>query len=205
MKFEIVATPANNVHLGSCIMLSVLLDGGKEALMLVKTKTNPLVVCKRNEKVFFEMNDFGDVSEIPLRISDACVTGSLGDTACSCHVDSVNYLKRMKKYGIGVFVYLPHEGMGRGLSAKLSDHRLQIGLGIGGKNIYPMSFEESTVILFKDSEYDSRIYKDIGMLFNQIGLGERTFLYFGENTRKIEAIKIQTGLCLVMKKENTYE
>lgn len=205
MKLKIVATPANNVHLGSCIMISVLLDDGKEALVLVKTKTNSLVVCKRNEKIFFEMNDFGDASEIPLRISDACVTGSLGDTACSCHVDSINYLKRMKKYGIGVFVYLPHEGMGRGLSAKLSDHRLQIGLGIGGKDSYPMSFEESMVILFKDSRYDSRIYKDVGTLFNQIGLGARTFLYFGENIRKIEAIKMQTGLRFVMNKEYIYE
>ena len=202
MKHKITATPANNIHLGPCIMIAAFLDSGKEALLLVKTKKDPSVVCRRNESILFDASDFGQSSGIPLRISDACVTGALGDVACSCHVDSVRYLKNIRKHGVGVFLYLPHEGMGRGLSAKLSDHRLQLGLGVNGLNIRPMSFEESAAIMFGDSQYDSRTYTNIKTLFDQLGLDTLTFLYFGRNVRKMKTIQAETGLRLVMYSKN---
>lgn len=205
MKHKITATPANNIHLGPCIMIAAFLDSGKEALLIVKTKKDPFVVCRRNEAIFFEADDFGQSSDIPLRISDACVTGALGDVACSCHIDSVAYLKKIQKHEIGIFLYLPHEGMGRGLSAKLSDHRLQLGLGVDGLNVHPMSFEESATIMFGDSQYDSRTYMNIKILFNQLRLDTFSFLYFGRNVGKMKVIQAETGLHLTMYSDNTNE
>lgn len=205
MKYEIVATPADNIYMGPCIMIAALMSSDKEVLLLVKTENSPFAICKRNEKIFFEEGDFRYTSGIPLRISDACVTGTLGDTACSCHVDSVEYLEMMQKNSVGIFLYLPHEGMGRGLLAKLLDHRLQLGLGVDGQNAHPMSFEESAKVLFGDSSYDSRVYKDVGELFKQLGLDVLPFLYFGENVRKMEKIRMETGLHLIIPPEDTHE
>ena len=50
-------------------------------ILVIKTKKDPFIICRRNETIFFEADDLGQSSDIPLRVSDACVTGALGDVA----------------------------------------------------------------------------------------------------------------------------
>jgi 3,4-dihydroxy 2-butanone 4-phosphate synthase/GTP cyclohydrolase II len=69
----------------------------------------------------------GEQEALPLlRLHSACATGDLfGSQRCDCQAQMHSSLARIAQAGRGVFLYLPQEGRGIGLAAKLQAYTLQ--------------------------------------------------------------------------------
>jgi 3,4-dihydroxy 2-butanone 4-phosphate synthase / GTP cyclohydrolase II len=70
----------------------------------------------------------GDIYTQPplLRLHSACTTGDIfGSQRCDCQAQMHKALQAIAAEGSGLLLYLPHEGRGIGLSAKLQAYRLQ--------------------------------------------------------------------------------
>ncbi len=72
---------------------------------------------------------FGDLSSVdaPLvRLHSSCFTGDiLGSLRCDCGDQLQQSLKMISKEGVGALIYLPQEGRGIGLAAKIKAYHLQ--------------------------------------------------------------------------------
>jgi len=206
LQKKYIATPAMNKYLGNCIMIAYKIKSeiieepgytADEILILVKTIEKPSVVCSFQKNKFLKREHFGSCERIPLRLSSACLTSSLGDTACRCYTDSIKYLKEINNRGVGVFVYIPQEGFGRGLFAKIADHSLQNGIDINGKRIKSLSFKNSVKLLYPEEDYDIRKYGIIKDLFKAIGIDDFPYLYLGKCGDKITKIQNDSGLDII--------
>ena len=72
---------------------------------------------------------FGDLSSVdaPLvRLHSSCFTGDiLGSLRCDCGDQLQQSLQMISKEGVGALIYLPQEGRGIGLAAKIKAYHLQ--------------------------------------------------------------------------------
>ncbi|WP_338251084.1 GTP cyclohydrolase II [Dictyobacter halimunensis] len=74
------------------------------------------------------LGDLTDKQEIPplVRLHSACATGDIfGSQRCDCQAQLQTALHAIAAEGRGILLYLPHEGRGIGLSAKLQAYALQ--------------------------------------------------------------------------------
>lgn len=198
------AAPFESVYMGHCTQIAyrvspeVQAENGftnPDVFILIKTPIDPFL-SPATSGMLFDKNHFegvGDVNKIPLRISSACLPGSLGDTECSCHVETVDFLKQIKDIGVGVFVYLPQEAQGRGLRDKVRDHRLIYGVDNEGNLIPPVSQEEALRQVHSEG-YDIRRYYVLRTIFEELGLSNLKFQNLGNDGLKRLEIVDQTGL-----------
>jgi GTP cyclohydrolase II len=202
------AAPFEGLYSGRCTQIAYTVSPEIQAengftnpdiLILVKTPLDPFIAPSSTGRLF-DQTHFGDTEKIPLRISSACLPGSLGDTECDCHIDSVNYLKEIKERGVGVFVYLPQEALGRGLREKVRDHRLIYGVDDDGHLIPPVPPDEALNMLHPDG-YDIRKYHALRGVFGELGLLELKFENLGESDKKRLEIVDQTGIEIYRRSE----
>ncbi|GCE16254.1 GTP cyclohydrolase II [Dictyobacter kobayashii] len=74
------------------------------------------------------LGDITDTQAVPplVRLHSACATGDIfGSQRCDCQAQLQAALHEIASEGRGVLLYLPHEGRGIGLSAKLQAYSLQ--------------------------------------------------------------------------------
>ncbi len=199
-----VATPASNSFLGECISVGYFLDAveeqiagitGDSVIFLVKTNVPVLPIKTGERSVLFNESLFLRPSRVPLRIMSACITGILGDSSCDCHTDMVEYLAKIAEYKEGVFVYLPQEGMGRGLRNKLSDHRLQKGIDATGVAIPPVDFKTAVEEIIPNEEFDIRSYHFLQESFRDLGLTNLSYNWLGNEDRSL-LFATQTGVSI---------
>lgn len=205
-KKNYIATPAKNKYLGPCTMIAYKINAkminesrctASEILILVKTIKDPIDICLSQKKNLFKHKYFGSRRRIPLRLSSACVTGSLGDIACNCHNDSIKYLKEINSMGVGIFIYLPQEGFGRGLFAKIADHCIQNSVYTNNERDRSLTFEESAKLLYPRENYDIRRYRVVKNVFEDLGINEFPYLYLGKCGDKIKKIRKDSGLDII--------
>jgi GTP cyclohydrolase II len=118
-------------------------------------------------------------SIVPVRVHSACVTGEVfGSDRCDCHWQLQDALRRIKRQGIGILLYMPNqEGCGSGLVAK-----------IRGFKCHPRS--NGGWVL----PQDSRSYEIAFAVLNHLGL--RRIALITNNPNKMDAAKI-AGLDVV--------
>lgn len=197
------ASPMKNRFLGDCTQIVYTADKDDQKrdgltdpniLIFVKTTENPLGVKSENGKLFSKDHFKG--AEILLRVSSACLHGSLGDTECNCYQESLNALSAIGTNGCGIFVYMPQDALGRGLRDKVRDHRLLYGVNESGQSISPMTVEESLSTLHPEG-YDVRGYSTLRRAFEELGLADLDFTFLGENEKKVHQIRSETGFSIV--------
>jgi len=195
------ASPFEGTFIGKCTQIAFSVNSVEQetngltsstVYLLVKSINNPFDTIVQSNKLF-SADLFKEDQPIPLRISSECLPGSLGDTECSCYIDSVHYLEEINKNESGIFVYLPQEALGRGLREKVKDHRLIYGYNEYGESTPPIS-QASAMNLLHPSGYDIRQYTILKKIFTELGLFDLSFMYMGENTSKLSSIIDQTGL-----------
>ena len=196
-------SPMRNVHLGDCIQVVYTANDNdveengltsKEIVVLVKIPEGLQKKGTGTEKPFGNHN-FPD-EEIPLRISSACLHGSLGDSECNCYPETIDYLRQIADTGYGVFVYLPQDALGRGLRDKVRDHRLIYGVDENGHRTNPLTVEESLFALHPEG-YDVRHFSILRKVFQELGLDGCKFRILGHNIAKIDTIQSETNLQIV--------
>ncbi|MBI2453108.1 hypothetical protein HYV56_00215 [Candidatus Peregrinibacteria bacterium] len=200
---EYSAGPLYNRYMGKCLQVVFTVDESavaenalthRDVLMLVKTVVDPIEAPSDNG-VLFEGKHFNFQSDVPLRISSACLHGSLGDTDCLCHQETIAYMEQIREHGYGVFVYLPQDAQGRGLRNKVRDHRLIHGVDNQGQKIESVSAEESFRILYPEG-YDIRRYMVLKEIFSKLGLADIRFRYLGEGEDKRRQIVDEARLLI---------
>ncbi len=206
---EYSAGPLYNKHMGKCLQVVFTVDEEAVAenalthcdvLILVKTLFDPIEDPSENGTLF-DQKHFSFRDDVPLRISSACLHGSLGDTDCLCHQETIAYMEQIREHGYGVFVYMPQDSQGRGLREKVRDHRLIHGINEQGQKITPVSAEESFRILHPEG-YDIRKYGILREIFSKLGLSDVRFRYLGEGEGKRKQIVEEARLLIgsVLKK-----
>ncbi len=194
------ASPMQNKHIGDCIQVVYEVSEEEKKqngltdnciVLFVKSPINPIGTNTASETLFSEVHFTRN--EIFLRISSACLHGSLGDTECQCYPDTVDALVQIAESECGIFVYMPQDALGRGLRDKVRDHRLIYGVDDNGRNIEPVSQEQSFDILYPNG-YDIRAYHCLNKVFNDLGLSSLSFTYIGENPQKLGMIRDHTKL-----------
>jgi GTP cyclohydrolase II len=194
------ASPMQNRYLGDCMQVvysaneneqqeNSLTDGN--IIILCKTTVDPLQVASGTGKLFGPEHFEG--SDVLLRISSACVHGSLGDTECDCHPDTTSALSTIGDNECGVFIYMPQDALGRGLRDKLRDHRLTYGVDRHGLPIAPLSSEQSMSAMYPEG-YDIRSYHVLQSVLSDLGLNDIDFVFMGKNERKIQQVQTETGI-----------
>ncbi len=193
-------SPMRNVHLGDCIQVvytanddDVEANGltAKEIVVLVKTPGGSPKGDASTEKPFGKYNFHEEIT--PLRISSACLHGSLGDSECGCYPETIEYMRQIADTGYGVFVYLPQDSLGRGLRDKVRDHRLIYGVDENGNKTDRLTVEESLTALHPEG-YDVRHFAILKRVFQELGLDDCKFRILGNNIAKIDTIQRETGL-----------
>lgn len=200
---EYSAGPLYNRYMGKCLQVVFTVDERavaenalthRDVLILVKTAVDPIESPSDNG-VLFEEKHFNFRDDVPLRISSACLHGSLGDTDCLCHQETIAYMEQIREHGYGVFVYMPQDSQGRGLRDKVRDHRLIHGVDEQGHKIEPVSAEESLRILYPEG-YDIRRYEVLREIFSKLGLADIRFRYLGEGEEKRRQVVEETRLLI---------
>lgn len=200
---EYSAGPLCNTYMGRCLQVVFTVDEkavaenaltNRDVLILVKTVVDPIESPSDNG-FLFEGKHFDSRDNVPLRISSACLHGSLGDTDCLCHQETIAYMEQIREHGYGVFVYMPQDSQGRGLRDKVRDHRLIHGVDEQGRKIEPVGAEESLRIMYPEG-YDIRRYGVLKEIFSKLGLVNIRFRYLGEGEDKRRRILEETRLLI---------
>jgi len=196
------ASPMKNRYLGDCIQVVYTATQEEQErdsltdehiIIFVKAKKDPIGATAESGKLFGK--EHFKEEEVLLRISSACVHGSLGDMDCTCHEDTVAALQTIQEKGCGVFVYMPQDALGRGLRDKVRDHRLTYGVSEEGEKVEPLSTEESMAAMYPEG-YDIRNFTVLRTVFEELGLSEVEFVFLGKNEQKINKIRAETGISI---------
>ena len=117
-----------------------------------------------------------DCGDVLVRVHDACLTSEvLGSLKCDCKQQLDLSLQAIQEVGQGVVLYLPQEGRGIGLSAKIAAYALQ-SCGLD-------TVDANRVLGLPD---DNRRYDQAASMLEHLGV--RSVRLMTNNPRKVELL-----------------
>lgn len=192
------ASPMINKYLGSCIQVVYSAkpeecekNGLTDNSILIYVKTPNPDINGKNGKLF-DGKDFKS-RKVLMRVSSSCLHGSLGDTECSCHQDTVKALEMINENMAGVFIYMPQDAQGRGLRDKIRDHRLVYGVDHNGGSTQMRTTAESMQEVHSEG-YDIRHYYVLAKVLKDLGLSEVEFTLLSNNDERADILRREAAI-----------
>ena len=182
----------NNVYMGDCFAIVCDLDDSKVASGL--TRNEIIVFVKPSHTVYTEVTDieklknttdmFGDITPI-LRVGSECMFGIFGDSHCECEPERRSMLRLLNERW-GVYVHLPQEAQGMGLSYKAKELHLQVsGYMPDGTFVGQLPQAMAAERLTGKKVIDSREYSIVAEVLKELNLLQYTYELVSKNTSKI--------------------
>lgn len=140
-----------------------------------------LVTWRQNDGMFAHALVYGQVdnkNNVLTRIHSACITSEVfGANNCDCHEQLQKFISEASNKG-GILIYLPQEGRGNGIEAKLKQMELE-----------EAEPEHDTISAFKKLGYpaDARKYELAAKMLNDLGV--KSVELYSLNIEKIQAVK----------------
>lgn len=133
-------------------------------------------------------------NNIPLRVSSECQFGSFGDSHCDCESQKISALDYISK-NQGIYIHLPQEAQGRGLSYKAAELQLQVkGLSQKGQFVGKKSIGEAANLLIGTDKVDQRKFDVLKTVFDHLNLGRYEYTILTSNPQKRQFLSSTLGL-----------
>lgn len=183
----------NNIYMGDCIAIVCKLN--ENELNSSFTRNELIVFIKVSPVSFGNITDinklknsediFGNNKPI-LRIGSECMFGMFGDSHCDCEPERRSMLRLLNERW-GIYIHLPQEAQGMGLSYKAKELQLQVsGFKPDGTYIGQLSQSEAAEILTGDKIIDNRSYSVVSDVLNELNLLKYTYELVSKNSSKID-------------------
>lgn len=162
---------------------------GENILILVKNSQLKKISDKENLNYYKELNKIFSNKKIFLRIQCECLLGMYGDSHCDCEDQRIKSIKLISEND-GIYVHLPQEAQGWGLSYKLKELELQVsGRTEKGKFIGKKNRDEAQSFLAGNTHFDDlRSYGIIYKIFSELGLMSEKFVLISDSEKKYQAL-----------------
>jgi len=199
----------NNIYLGDC--LCIVYKANDEEIRLNSLTGSDIAIYISTSMDISNINSIDQLhsanlfkkdKSVILRIASECQFGTFGDSHCDCESQRIACLDAIKNFGQGIYVQLPQEGQGHGLSYKIKELQLQVhgidpdGKFIGKKNIY-----EASKILNGSSDVDNRSFSILKTIFNRLGFNRFSYTLIGSNPKKIHTLSVEVGVDIANAKD----
>jgi len=163
-------------------------------ILFIKHKNIKHSVTKKDINYINLLGDAFKNESIPLRIQCECLLGMYGDSHCDCEEQRLKAIDLISKNN-GIYIHMPQEAQGWGLSYKLKELELQLsgrtqdGTFIGIKN----RDDAQKILLGNKNFVDNRNYKIIFDIIKKLKLEKNNFVLMSDSTKKIKELQ-STGL-----------
>ncbi len=134
----------------------------------------------------FKRGSIGDGRGVIVRIHSACATSEVfHSNNCECREELIEAMKRIKRAGRGIIVYLYQEGGGNGLSAKAAAYNNTFFWKNGKIRSKNISVYDS----FRELKYknENRSFTAAAEMLRQVGV--KSVRLLTNNPKKIEGLK----------------
>lgn len=188
----------NNLYLGNCLCIiykpsnkEIISDFllSKHILILLKSRNDLSNIS--NVKDFINNKIFQKRYKILLRVSSECLLGSFGDSHCDCESQKIFALKEINNCKQGIYVHIPQEAQGNGLSYKAEELELQVnGINPSGKYVGEKNIKEASEYLLQaENKLDKRNYTSLVNIFKKLKLNRYKYDLICDNPQKIKYFK----------------
>lgn len=186
----------NNVYMGDCFAIVCNLSDDKiysgltrnEIIIFVKPSPIAYSVVTDINKLKSTDNIYGDFTPI-LRVGSECMFGIFGDSHCECEPERRSMLRLLNERR-GVYIHLPQEAQGMGLSYKAQELHLQVsGYMPDGSFIGALDQTSAAERLTGKRVIDNREYAIVSEILEELNLLQYTYEMVSKNKTKISDAK----------------
>lgn len=158
-------------------------------LIFIKHNKINYETCSKRKNYINIIKKAFENENIFLRIQCECMLGVFGDSHCDCENQRIDSIKKISDNN-GIFIFLPQEAQGWGLTYKFKELELQVsGKMQSGENIGIKNRDEAQEIILGNQKFkDNRSYEIVYNLLKMLGVDKNKFVLISDNYKKIETL-----------------